>query len=249
MSELREEDLILYFYGEAPNAAEIAARLEASAAERARYAALERVLRAADSWPAPEPPAAYGTRVWRRLEERLAPAPRRRSGFSGVLAWAAALVLVVGALFVLRAPAPPPAAPEGAFSASARARIVEAAVAHHLEQTERLLAEVDNGGPTLSANLESERRRAEELVDANRLYRQAAAESGLGGMRPLLEELEPFLLELAHLPATSADVAPLRERLDRSELLFKVRVASQSLELRSQRSTPSGPPRRTGDTL
>jgi len=248
--ELRDEDLILYFYGEAENAGEIAAALAASPVERERYAALERALRAADEWEAPEPLSGYGSRVWRAIEDRIAP-PRRAAIFGWApsrLAWAAMLVAVVGVAYLVgrSASVKPPAAPATAFSEASRQRILEAAVAHHLERAERLLVDIHNGGATLSADLAGERRRAEELVEANRLYRQAAAESGLASVRPVLDELEPFLLELAHAPAASADVGPLRERIDESDLLFKVRVLTDRMQRDTQ---PPVPPERAGATL
>jgi hypothetical protein len=247
---LSDDDLILYFYGESENAAEIAARLAASAEDRARYAVLERTLRAADEWRAPDPLSGYGNRVWRRLEARIAP-PARSSGWRSTprLAWAAAAIAAVGLAFYLgravpERPVTPPAAT--AFSEDSRERILQAALAHHLERAERLLAEIDNGGATLSADLGRERSSAANWVEENRIYRQAAAESGLTAARPLLDELEPLMLELAHAPASAAEVSPLRERLAKSDLLFKVRILSDRL----QRETQSSPaPRRRGDVL
>ena len=244
-----DEDLILHFYGEAENAAEIAAALAASPAERERYAALERVLRAAGAIPAPEPLAGYGARVWRKIEPRLAP---RRAGVGRWLSlprlgWAALLAAALGAAYLAgRSTLPePPAQIAGGFSAESRQRILNAALAHHLEKTERLLVELDNGGPTLSADFSQERRRAEELVEANRLYRQAAREGGVSGLGPLLDELEPLLLEVAHAPARG-ESEPLTDRLSRPDLLFKVRIMNQRLQRATQ---PSSPPRRAGDVL
>ncbi len=247
---LSDEDLILYFYGESEKAGEIAARLAASAEDGERYAALERTLRIADEWAAPEPLSGYGSRVWRRLEDRIAPPSRSASWWSTPrLAWAAAAMAAVGLAFYLgravpERPLSPPAAT--AFSEASRERILQAALAHHLERAERLLAEIDNGGATLSSDLERERASAGDWVEENRIYRQAAAESGLTSARPLLDELEPLMLELAHAPASAADVSPLRERLAKSDLLFKVRILSDRL----QRETQSSPAlRRRGDVL
>jgi hypothetical protein len=243
-----DEDLILYFYGEAPDGAAIAAELAASAATRERYAALERVLRAADDLAVPEPSSGYSARVWRRLEPQLPARRPRLAWFSPPrLAWAAALLAVVGAAYIAGRAVQTPAAPErpSAFSAESRERILEAAVAHHLEVAERLLVELDNGGPTLSADLASERHRAEELVEANRLYRRAARESRLTALGSLLEELEPFLLEVANAPASKEAGEPLRARLAETDLLFKVRILSDRL----QRETTPPPPPRAGDVL
>jgi hypothetical protein len=246
-----DEDLILYFYGEAESPAEIAAVLAASAEDRERYAALERTLAAADEWEAPQPLAGYGARVWRRIEDRVSPA-RRRARF-GMLRWAWAMaagtsVALAAAYFLGRStPATPPVQPAATgFSEASRGRIRPAAVAHRLGRAERLLVEIDNGGATLSADLGRERRSAGEWVEENRIYRQAAAESGLSSARPLLDELEPLMLELAHAPVAAADLSPLRERLAQSDLLFKVRILSD----RMQRDTEPAPaPRRRGDVL
>jgi hypothetical protein len=246
-----DEDLILYFYGEAENPAEIAALLAASADDRERYAALERALSAADEWQAPQPLAGYGTRVWRRIEDRVSSS--RRPFHAGMRRWAWALAagvsVALGAAYYLgrSSPiAPPVEPPATAFSEASRGRILQAAVAHHLERAERLLVEIDNGGATLSADMERERRSAVEWVEENRLYRQAAAESGLSSARALLDELEPLMLELAHAPAAAADLSPLRARLAQSDLLFKVRILSD----RMQRATePMPAPKRRGDVL
>jgi hypothetical protein len=65
-------------------------------------------------------------------------------------------------------------------------------------------------------------------------------------VRPVLDDLEPFLLELAHAPAASADLGPLRERIDESDLLFKVRVLTDRMQRDTQ---PPTAPQRAGATL
>ena len=52
----------------------------------------------------------------------------------------------------------------------------------------------------------------------------------------MLDELEPFLLDLSHAPdeLPAAELAALRERIANQALLFKVRVASDHLENRKQ---------------
>ena len=72
MPELRDRDLILYYYGEARNAAPIRRRLDASPADRERYDELCRMLELTSAQPLPEPHADYGARVWRRIAPRLA---------------------------------------------------------------------------------------------------------------------------------------------------------------------------------
>ena len=71
MKRLSDEELVLYYYGEAPDPKEIERALESSKEERRRYAELSRVLDTVDEPPIPEKSAAYGASVWRRLEPQL----------------------------------------------------------------------------------------------------------------------------------------------------------------------------------
>jgi hypothetical protein len=241
-----DEELILHYYGEAADPAAVAEALAASPAVRARFEAIREFLDGMREPPVPERDERYGAAVWSRLEPRLAaPAARHRwLAFrpGPTLALAATLALaVVGAFLVGRVTAPTPPAPEppalAGFSAASRERILLAAVAHHLERTGRLLTELKNGAGALTVESGGGAMgRAEELLDANRLYRQAAREAGEGWLVPLLAELEPFLAEAAHAPVTAAaDSAQLGQRLAASDVLFKVRVVEARLR-RLQRS-------------
>src|SRR5687768_16668245 len=100
MRQLQDEDLILYYYGEAGDAEEIRDLLAGSPELRARYEALRRTLDAVDeALPVPERPESYGAEVWERLEPRLPkkpPLPFRAQW--GWLAAAVLLLLAVGFL-------------------------------------------------------------------------------------------------------------------------------------------------------
>ncbi len=245
MRQPTDEDLILHYYGEARDPRGVAAALAESPDVRARFAAIRELLDDLSELPVPERGADYGAAVWRRLAPRLAPRAERRPWLAfrrgPTLALAATLVLaLVGAFLIGRvtAPAPAPERPALAgFSAESRDRILLAAVAHHLERTGRLLTELENGAAALTAESGGAgAARAEELLDANRLYRHAAREAGEGWLVPVLAELEPFLAEAAHAPVTAAaDPAQLGQRLEASDVLFKVRIIEARLR-RLQRS-------------
>jgi hypothetical protein len=256
MKNLADDDLILFFYGEAENSDEIRERLAASAELRARYEALQRVLSAVDALPVPERPPSYGAQVWARLQPRLA-APERRSwwpAFGGLnWAWgalAAATLLLLAAGFLAGRLWPRPAG-EGvemagapsAFSTGARERIFTETVATHLERSERLLVEVANTGPA-GEELAAERAWAQDLLLANRIYRQSARQTGRSRLAAFLDELEPILLELAHTPAepSAGEVDDLRQRIEDSSLLFKMRVVSSRLERQATRHHPDSKP-------
>ena len=301
--ELSDEDLILYHYGESPDAETITATLARSVEAQARYAELRALLTAADEWAPPELPASFGDDVWQRLQPRLAveraavgstteakpaeaaaltnvastvapsswrgaqrrsdldPATPRAPRPSSVLAAthrfaartrrflpaaaAAVLLLAVGYLAGRLATDQQPARPP-VLSADARQRLLAETLAEHLERSQRLFTELANASPDETAALAGEQRAAQELLSANRLYRTAAERGGREGVAALLDEMEPVLLELAHLPAEpqAADLEFLRRRIDAQGLLFKTRVASELLT-RSLRPDSTTPPTRS----
>ena len=231
MKTYSDDDLVLFFYGEHDDPASLREALAADPGLRARYEALESVLSAVDL-PVPERPAAYGARVWARLQPKL----ERKPFWSGILTphlgWAtAALLLVVG--FVAGRfwqPEVVKTLPE-----PARDRILVGEVAGHLESSERLLVEVANanaGETGEGMDLSAERAWAQDLLEANRLYRQSALHGGRKRLATLLDELEPFLLELAHATDESSpeEMQALRDRIEEQALLFKVRILGERLE-------------------
>lgn len=257
MRTWNEEDLILHHYGEHPESAELDAAMDGSPELRARFEELSRML-ALVELPAPSRPADYGERVWQRLEPRLGVWPARSSprwawlstplhpvriGRPAVWALAATLVLAVTAAYLVgRGSGPGPIVEqeaEAGLPPEARERILLAAVAHHLEQSEVLLVGIANRGAEPAADLAIERTRAEDLLSANRLYRSAAREAGANGLVPLLDDLEPVFLELAHAPVAAADLTGLQERLRTRDLLFKLRIVETRLR---QELLPVGRP-------
>lgn len=248
-----DDDLILYYYGEAGDPEGIRGALAASPELRARYETLEKVLATVgEALPVPERPEGYGARVWARLQPELEAqrAPRSLWSFlSGPrLAWATAAVLLLLVGFLAGRLWPPAPQPETqqvrTLPEPARDRILAGAVAGHLESSERLLVELANAEPGDSLELSAERAWAQDLLAANRLYRQSARHGGRARLAALLDELEPFLLELAHVPDETSpeEMDALRERIDEQALLFKVRILGERLE-RSARARPSDPKR------
>src|SRR5436309_3299526 len=72
------------------------------------------------------------------------------------------------------------------------------AVADHLDQSERMLLEVANADRNRPLDMSESSKRAEDLVESNRIYRLTAAQRGETRIAALLADLEPVLLELAH---------------------------------------------------
>ena len=242
MKHLEDDDLILYLYGEAEDPEAMRRQIEDSEELRARCETLRQVLAAVDddALPVPERGEGYGAEVWARIEPRLAqekqarliPFPSRP--LRQAAAWAAAALVLLAVGFGLGRLSRPRALPQ-----EARDRILLATVANHLERSERLIVEIANGpGPT---DISAERAWANDLLTANRLYRQSTRQAGRQRLAGVLDELEPFLLDLAHAPddLPAGEVEALRERIAAQSLLFKVRIASSGLAdpMKAQKQT------------
>ncbi len=225
MSEATEQDLVLYYYGEADHPDEIARQLEESPALLARYEELQAMLDSIADMEIPELSPSYGATTWARLRPQLE-APRRSWSWSVPRwAWAGAMSMALITAFLIgrQWPAQGPTT----LAAADRERILLVSVAEHLEQSQMLLLEIVN---TENGGLDQElgQGRAADLASLNRLYRQTAAHGDRAGMVDVLEELERFLVELSHSPPDS-DLGAFRTRLEKRDLLFRVRVLGSNL--------------------
>jgi hypothetical protein len=242
MSHLSEDELILLHYGEpaAPGAAEHVAGC-AECTERLR--ALGELLSRVVAPDAPERGADYGARVFERLRPVLGQddarprvvAFRKRRWRSLVAVGALAASLVLAFLLGRRFPAEPLA-----LSAEARERVLLVAVGEHLERSQLVLVELANAPAGEALNVKTQRALADELVPANRLYRQAAVRSGEPALAGVLDELERVLVEVAAGPDALAplDLAELQRRIDSRGLLFRVRVIGSQVREREKDLVP-----------
>jgi len=216
-----EEQLVLYYYGEA---ARVAAHIDACDTCRAQYQALQRVLNTVDSFPVPERAADYEECVWASIEAGVRRSRAHAWQLRLWLAAAAMLVLVVSAFFAGRMWRKPE--PEMADQ-GVRQRVLLVAVGDHLERSQTVLAElVNTGAPKGTLDISYERAAASDLVESNRLYRQTASASGDVATESLLDELEPVLLEIAHSPSevSARQLQQLRAQIEQRGILFKVKV-------------------------
>jgi len=229
-----DEELILFFYGEHESPGEIENELAADPELAHRYAALRRELSALDRLPAPEPRPGLEGRMWARLAPSLEQPSRRFAVPRGWFGWAAVttavLVVALGGYFAGRAVRPTPtesvvAETLKALPPAARDRVLQAALADHLDSSQRLLLEVANGAPSL----DEERAWASTLLSANRLYRRAAERAGQRRVAAVLGELEPLLTQLAEAPE-SFDLAVSQRQIKSADLLFKVRITRNNLK-------------------
>jgi hypothetical protein len=240
MMHPREEQLILFHYGEDADRDQTQAHMAACAACRGAYEQLQRVLAAVDEAPVPERSDDYAQMVWAKLRPRLVerPAPRRAVVFPlRRWVWAAAMAATVILAFMVGRfwPRPQTLHPEQSMG-SVRERILLVAVGDHLERSQMMLVELINAEPSDTFDLAREQSRAQDLLANNRLYRQAALRGGDRPVATFLEELERVLADIANRPTPlpAAEFESLRRGIEKNGILFKVRVIGADVRKREQ---------------
>jgi hypothetical protein len=227
---LEEDDLILHFYGETGSAAE--PHLADCVDCRTRYQALQRVLNTVEPDTLPYRGSTYEEDIWNRLAPKLG----KRNRWSMWLTprrWVPAFAAVAVLVFTFLAGRYWPSTERQVAKApsAVRERVLLVAVGDHLERSEMLLVEIANSDPKHKLLLTDERETAEDLVHANRLYRQTALSAGDTRVVSLLDDLERVLLEIAHAPdeMRPARLEALRDRIKSEGLIFKIRVTGSKL--------------------
>jgi anti-sigma factor RsiW len=245
---LQDDELILHYYGEADAPAEsrTTQHLGECTECRTSYTRLQRVLDAVDeaSVVAPALPDGFERTVWARLQPALQTArPGWRSWVvlaPAHLALAAAVVvLVAGAFFAGRLfprETAVPATQSAATPSQVRERILLVDLSDHLDRSQMVLVELVSAPGTGAVDISSERARAEQLIAANRLYRQTAVETGDAGVSDLLDELERVLIDVAASPEemSAVDLSDVQRRIESRGLLFKVRVVASEVRQRQK---------------
>jgi hypothetical protein len=246
-THLTEDDLVLHYYGELTGAEEsrAAAHLAECRECHGHFRRLQRVLAVVDesAVAGPELPEHFERTVWARLEPHL----RRDRGrllswfvlSPARLAWAAGVILLVGAAFMAGRLTPRPDSAPAVASRTAdqiRERILLIDLSDHLEQSQMVLVELVSADDQQPVSMSDERARAEQLVAANRLYRQTAMSTGDTVIADLLDDLERVLVDVAASPEnlSSQDLGELRQRIESRSLLFKVRVVSSEVRQRQR---------------
>jgi hypothetical protein len=155
---------------------------------------------------------------------------------AGLTALAASLVVafLVGRRF--------PDTPSQPLTPAVRERILLVAIGDHLERSQMVLVELANAPTDGPLDVSAERASANDLVSANRLYRQTAARSGETALVSMLEELERVLVEVAAGPErlSPASLGELQRRIESRGLLFKIRVVGSQVREREKAKPPSG---------
>jgi hypothetical protein len=245
MEHAKEEELIAFHDGEQANRERLQEHLRACAECRAALEKIEAVFAAMDAMPVPDPGENYGQRVWAQISSRLPErkprwwesflAPRRLVAV-GAFAAIAITAFLAGRYWHAK----PGTIEVGKIdTAQVRERILVVAVGDHLSKSEMFLVELSNAQPNSSSgklvNISAQQKRAENLLDENRLYRQTALQEGDQVMASTLDELERVLLDIANSPqeVSPARFESMQQRLASRGILFKVRVIRQGLHDRA----------------
>jgi anti-sigma factor RsiW len=121
-----------------------------------------------------------------------------------------------------------------ADAAPVRPADAQTLTAIHFERAETLLRAFRNvrlDQPESATEVSYERNRARQLIYQNMMLRREADASGDVQISSLLENLEPILLDIAHLPDKPDDdaVRVIRERVERKNIVALLQVNSNAL--------------------
>jgi len=251
MKHMTEEELIAYREGIAEQRAVISEHLVACEQCRGEFERIEAVLAALDTLPVPDPGTDYWRQVWREIAPQLAEKPGRWWQVwmepRRLVAAGAAVALIVAAFVAGRITKRVNTSDNVASKEQVRERVLVVAVGEHLGHSERMLVELSNAAPNGPAqkevNISAEQRRAEDLLQENRLYRQTALQEGDTGLASVLDELERVLLDVAHSPdeVTPAQLEAIQKKIEARGILFKVRVVNKELQQRQEAAAPAPP--------
>lgn len=245
-----EQELTLYFYGDATDAAQLERHLAECASCKNEFAQLSATLSAID-FPVPERAADYEAQLWSTLRPHLAETEPRQASIWASLwqpkRWAVAgavAVIVLAAFlagrFSTHSPQPGTGttladlqAPSGANSSD---RVLMVAVGDHLDRTQMVLVELINTRAEGKVDISSERDLAQNLVNENRLYRQTAQHDKDPEIAGVLDQVERVLIDIAHKPdsVSAGELQDLQKRIESQGVLFKVRVIDSKVKARSR---------------
>jgi hypothetical protein len=241
MTHYTDEDLILHYYGEGTRRADVEGHLDTCAACRALFRSIRDTLQLVPETDIPERDDSYALEVWQRIRSRLPEhqVPWWHAWFEwSPMTAAAAVVGLVMAAFVAGRTWPSRAPTEtmtvlSIDSNEAGDRVRVAAIGDHLERSEGVLLDlVHADGQTV--DLTDQQTSAADLIDANRLYREAATRAGDARVANVLDDLERSLLDVVHGPSmpTPAQLEEIRTRMDAAALVFEVRILADELHER-----------------
>lgn len=230
MNHLTGEQLVDLFYGTSGTTDR--EHLVNCAECGTRFRQLEETLASLRDYPVPERDDSYGAEVWARLAPQLQTVRTKRKWL-----WAWSVVPALAAMLAITFFA-------GVWTErqrtllpdNSRERVLLMAMSDHLERSQIVLAELVHASSG-AADLRTERDRARNLLEENRLLRQTAIHLGDRRDAALLDDLERVLLDLANgsPDRNSEDLKMLQQRVESDGLLWKVRITSTNAREEGQK--------------
>jgi len=247
MNHLSEEQIVLHYYGDAEETAEVERHLAACAECRAEFARVQSTLQQIEPLEVPEPAAGFEEKTWLNLRDRLPEKGsflKRLFGAQQKWALAGAMVVLLATAFLAGRfwPRPGQQVAQQSPSQVNPQRVVLVAVGDHLERSQMLLVEIMNADTKGPINFSSEQAQARDLLDSNHLYRVSSQQAGDPQVARLLDQLGRVLAEIANGPTevSPEDLQQVRHTIQSEGLLFKVRVVGSEVNSRARRSELSG---------
>jgi hypothetical protein len=248
MNHLTEEQLIEHYYEESAQSARIEHHLRECNGCAETYATLRSDLDAIAPIMAPARAAGHGEQVWQSIrnfvpvyEQKPRGLRQRFGNLKGPSFATACVLLIAGAFFAGRQwdnYQRPPQIQTAADNPS-RQPIVLIVLGDHLGRSERFLVALRHGDSGESTALV--KAEAQDLLSANRLYRESAIKSGDRSFAAALDRLERILVEVANEPddANPARLAELQKELNTDGLLFEVRVLRSHVQDELEEQQPA----------
>jgi hypothetical protein len=246
MNHLTEEQLIEHYYAESAESTRIEHHLRECIGCAETYASLRSELDAIAPIMAPTR-VALGEQVWQSIRNFVPVYEQKRQGlwqrFGNLkgLSFATSCVLLIAVAFVAgrqwnyyqRPPQIQTAANNGT-----RQPIILVVLDDHLGRSERFLVALRHGDSGESTALV--KAEAQDLLSANRLYRESAIKSGDRVFAAALDRLERVLVEVANEPddASAARLAELQKELNTEGLLFEVRILRSHVQGEQEEQQP-----------
>jgi len=250
MSHLKEEQIILHYYGDAEGEPEIERHLAACAECKAEFSRVQAILQQIEPLEVPEPPAVFEEKTWLNLRDRLPEkggflrrlfGPQQKWAFAGVMALLLAAAFMAGRFWPRAGEKNIAQQPQQPAQVNPQ-RVVLVAVGDHLERSQMLLVEIMNTDANGSVDFSNEQAEARDLLDSNHLYRVSAQQAGDPQIARLLDQLGRVLAEVANGPkeVSPEDLQQVRHTIQTEGLLFKVRVVGSEVNSKIRQPELSG---------